>query len=135
MTGTGSIFSGLNTSVIWDEGMWAFELAEAFNDLTLETGNETWLNHTQGALEWLRENKMDGNGHYGVFWGRNGPFEGTHHLIELNNMAPVSHAYLDTAATMRALQIPEPASAALLLPAALLLLSRRNASSLRTALA
>ena len=100
------------TGRINDEGYWAFELVDALDNLYLHDRNALWLNKINGALIWLRGNKRDPNGHYGVFWGRNGPQVGALNSWNLNEQAAVARAYLYTSA------VPEPATAAMLMLAA-----------------
>jgi hypothetical protein len=90
------------TGRINDEGFWAFELVDALDDLYLHDDNPSWLNKVNGALVWLHNNKRDPLGHYGQFWGRNGPQVGTLSSWDLNNQAAVARAYLYTAT------VPEP---------------------------
>ena len=98
-----------------DEGFWAFELVDALDNLYMHDNNPLWLNRVNGALLWLHDNKRDPNGHYGTFWGRNGPQVGALPSWNLNEQAAVARAYLFTSA------IPDPTSSLLLLPCALLL--------------
>ena len=100
------------TGRINDEGYWAFELVDALDNLYLHDRNALWLNKINGVLIWLRGNKRDPNGHYGVFWGRNGPQVGALNSWNLNEQAAVARAYLYTSA------VPEPATAAMLMLAA-----------------
>jgi hypothetical protein len=67
------------------------------------------LNKVDGAMTWLHDNKRDPNGHYGVYWGREGPQLGALGSWNLNEQSSVARAYLYTGA------IPEPSSAVLLL--------------------
>jgi hypothetical protein len=85
------------TGRINDEGYWAFELVDALNNLYLRDHNPLWLNKVETALEWLHDNKQDPNGHYGVFWGRNGPQVGSLDSWSLNEQASVARAFLYTA--------------------------------------
>jgi hypothetical protein len=87
------------TGRINDEGFWAFELVDALNDLYLRDRMPLWRNKVRTALEWLHENKEDPNGHYGLFWGRNGPQVGALSSWSLNEQASVARAYLDSALT------------------------------------
>jgi hypothetical protein len=96
------------TGRINDEGFWAFELVDALDDLYLHDKNPLWLNKVNGALTWLRDNKRDANGHYGLFWGREGPQVGTLSSWHLNEQASVARAYLYTSA------VPEPSVLGLL---------------------
>ena len=81
-----------------DEGFWAFELVDALDNLFLHDGNRLWLNKVNGALVWLHDNKRDPNGHYGLFWGREGPQVGALDSWNLNEQASVARAYLYTSA-------------------------------------
>jgi hypothetical protein len=100
------------TGRINDEGFWAFELVDALDNLYLHDRNPLWLNKVNGAMVWLHDNKRDPNGHYGLFWGRDGPQVGALGSWNLNDQAPVARAYLYTGA------VPEPSSALLLLAGA-----------------
>jgi hypothetical protein len=86
------------TGRINDEGFWAFELVDALANLHLHDGNILWLDRVDRALVWLHDNKRDPNGHYGLFWGRNGPQVGALASWHLNDQAPVARAYLYTGA-------------------------------------
>lgn len=123
-------FINTDTNVISDEGLWAFELVEAYNALSLETGDTQWTERIVAGLTWLHDNKQDSNGHYGLFWGRDGPITGDLTRWHLNDMAPVAFAYLDTAQTLYALEaVPEPASLLLLAAPASLFALRRSRRS------
>jgi hypothetical protein len=111
------------TGRINDEGYWAFELVDALDNLYLHDNNPLWLNRVSGALTWLHDNKRDPNGHYGLFWGRDGAQVTTLGSWDLNEQAAVARAYLYTSA------VPEPSAAALLLLAAAGLTARRQRSS------
>ena len=93
-----------STGRINDEGYWAFELVDALDNLHLHDRNPLWLDRVDRALNWLHDNKRDPNGHYGLFWGRNGPQVGTLGSWNLNEQAAVARAYLYTSA------VPEPSS-------------------------
>jgi hypothetical protein len=82
---------------------------DALDNLYLHDRNPLWLDRVDGALTWLHDNKRDPNGHYGLFWGRNGPQVGALNSWKLNEQASVARAYLYTSA------VPEPSSALLLL--------------------
>ena len=110
------------TGRINDEGYWAFELVDAFDNLYLHDRNSLWLNKAETALTWLHTNKRDPNGHYGLFWGRNGAQVGALASWNLNEQAAVTRAYLYTS------MIPEPSAAALLLISASVGLCRRRHS-------
>jgi hypothetical protein len=97
------------TGRINDEGFWAFELVDGLDNLYLHDRNPLWRNKVEGALTWLHNNKRDANGHYGLYWGRNGPQVGALQSWNLNEQAAVARAYLYTST------IPEPTAAALLL--------------------
>jgi hypothetical protein len=84
------------TGRINDEGYWAFELVDALDDLYIRDHNPVWLNKVKIALEWLHDNKRDPNGHYGLFWGRNGPQVGELSSWNLNEQAAVARAFLFT---------------------------------------
>jgi hypothetical protein len=85
------------TGRINDEGYWAFELVDALNNLYLHDRNPLWRTRVHTAMGWLHDNKEDPNGHYGLFWGRNGPQVGALASWNLNEQASVARAYLDTA--------------------------------------
>jgi len=102
------------TGRINDEGYWAFELVDALDSLYLHDRNPLWLNKVDGALMWLHANKRDPNGHYGLYWGRNGAEMGTLSSWNLNEQAAVARAYLYTST------VPEPAVATLSVFGALL---------------
>jgi hypothetical protein len=110
-----------STGALNDEGFWAFELADAFNDLYAATDDETWINRVGAALTWLHENKRDPNGHYDTFWGRNGPITTTLGSWNLNEQASVARAYLYTA-----IAVPEPGMLSAIAGVALLTRRRRN---------
>ncbi len=88
------------TGRINDEGYWAFELVDALADLYVADRNPTWINRIDTALDWLHANKRDANGHYGLFWGRNGPQVGVLNSWSLNEQASVARAYLKTSTTI-----------------------------------
>jgi hypothetical protein len=88
------------TGRINDEGYWAYELVDALNGLYLRDKNPLWLNRTKRALDWLHDNKRDPNGHYGLFWGRNGAQVGALSTWNLNEQAAVARAYLSTSTTL-----------------------------------
>jgi hypothetical protein len=111
------------TGRINDEGYWAFELVDGLVDLYRHDGNTIWLERVNDALVWLHDNKLDPQGHYGVFWGRNGPQLDTLPTWELNNMASVARAYLYT---YTAAAIPEPHTGALLGGAMIIACRRTN---------
>jgi hypothetical protein len=90
------------TGRIGDEGFWAYELVDGLDDLYQRDHNPTWLSAVAVALQWLHDNKQDAAGHYGRFWGRNGPQIGLLTSWDLNDQAPVARAYLHTAL----LQVP-----------------------------
>lgn len=80
------------------EGYWAFELVDALDNLYLHDRNPLWLNKVNGATAWLHDNKRDPNGHYDLFWGRNGPQVGALSSWNLNEQASVARAYLYSSA-------------------------------------
>ena len=88
------------TGRINDEGYWAFELVDALNDLYLHDRNTLWRNKVHTAMAWLHENKEDPNGHYPLFWGRNGALLETLDSWNLNEQAAVARAFLDTSLTV-----------------------------------
>lgn len=88
------------TGRINDEGYWAFELVDALDDLFLVDRNPFWVDKVDVALDWLDANKRDPNGHYGVFWGRNGAQVGALNSWSLNEQASAARAYLKTSATI-----------------------------------
>jgi hypothetical protein len=102
-----------------DEGYWAYELVDGLIDLQARDPTGRWADAVDGALTWLHNNKRDPNGHYGLFWGREGPQTARLSAWHLNDQAPVARAYLHTA-----LSVPEPTALALLLPCAALCLRR-----------
>jgi hypothetical protein len=104
------------TGRINDEGYWAFELVDALDNLYLHDRNPLWINRVNGGLTWLHDNKRDPLGHYGLFWGRNGPQVGTLNSWNLNEQASVARAYLYTST------IPEPSLAFIVSSAAVGLL-------------
>ena len=95
------------TGRINDEAFWAFELVDALDNLYLHDRNPLWLNKVNGAMVWLHNNKRDINGHYGKFWGREGPQIGALDSWNLIEQAAVARAYLYTSA------VPEPGSLSL----------------------
>ena len=86
-----------STGRIGDEGYWAYELVDGLVDLYRRDGNPLWLSKVAGAMQWLHDNKQDPEGHYGLFWGREGRQIGVLESWDLNNQAPVARAYLHTA--------------------------------------
>ncbi|MCA9242103.1 MAG: hypothetical protein KDA37_17955, partial [Planctomycetales bacterium] len=92
-------YTDSSTGRINDEGFWAFELVDAFNDLYLIDQRPIWRTRMHTALAWLHNNKADPNDHYDLFWGRNGPIVGTLNSWNLNEQASVARAYLDSANT------------------------------------
>ena len=108
------------TGRINDEGYWAFELVDGLDNLYLHDRNPLWLNKAETALTWLHANKRDPNGHYGLFWGRNGAQVGALASWNLNEQAAVARAYLYTST------VPEPAAGALFLLGVLVGLGRRG---------
>lgn len=84
------------TGRINDEGYWAFELVDALGSLYLHDGNVMWLQKINVALAWLHDNKRDPNGHYDVFWGREGPQIDALSSWHLNEQASAARAYLYT---------------------------------------
>jgi hypothetical protein len=99
------------TGRINDEGYWAFELVDALDNLYLHDHNSLWINKVSDALVWLHNNKRDPNGHYGLFWGREGPQIGPLNAWNLNEQASVARAYLYTSA------VPEPTTITMLVVA------------------
>jgi hypothetical protein len=96
------------TGRINDEAFWAFELVDALDNLYLHDRNPLWVNKVNGAMVWLHDNKRDPNGHYGKFWGREGPQIGPLESWNLIEQAAVARAYLYTST------VPEPGSLSLL---------------------
>ena len=96
------------TGRINDEAFWAFELVDALDNLYLRDRNPLWLNKVNGAMEWLHDNKRDPYGHYGKFWGREGPQAGPLESWNLIEQAAAARAYLYTST------VPEPGSLSLL---------------------
>ena len=90
------------TGRINDEGYWAFELVDALDNLYLHDHNPLWLNKVKGAMVWLHDNKRDPYGHYGKFWGREGPQVGPLESWNLIEQAAAARAYLYTST------VPEP---------------------------
>jgi hypothetical protein len=79
-----------------------------------------WLNSTETALQWLRNNGQDPNGHYGTLWGRGGTITNSPLTSwNLNDQAAVADAYLFTA-------LPEPSACALAFSGGALALLRRS---------
>jgi len=109
------------TGRINDEGYWAFELVDALDNLYMHDGNPVWLNKVYGGMTWLHDNKRDPNGHYGLFWGRNGSQVGALGSWNLNEQASVARAYLYTSAL-----VPEPSSLLLVLGAGLIITGRER---------
>ena len=96
---------------------------DGLSELYLEDGNPLWLSSVHGALNWLHQNKRDPHGHYGLYWGRNGPQSGQLVSWNLNEQAAVARAYLFAST------VPEPSAAALLIVGTLLgACSRRRKS-------
>ena len=104
-----------------DEGLWAYELTDALIDLQARDPNGNWLEPVDRGLRWLHDNKQDPNGHYGLFWGREGPQRSVLPSWDLNNNAPVARAYLHMA-----LAVPEPNAAMLATIGAACCASRRR---------
>ena len=88
-------FFNSSTGALNDESYWAFELVDALNDMYRTDGRALWQTYVHNALEWVHENKRDPNGHYPLFWGREGVQ--TEALTEwnLNEQAAITRAYLD----------------------------------------
>ncbi|MFT3788724.1 MAG: glycoside hydrolase family 76 protein [Tepidisphaeraceae bacterium] len=105
---------------IGDEGYWAYELVDALADLYKHDHDSTWLVKLDSALNYLHTSMVDPNGHYGLFWARNGPLTGTLSSWNLNEQAPVARAYLYTATA-----VPEPTVFALMGLSAMSLKRRR----------
>ncbi|GEM_PF-6997196 len=84
------------TGRINDEGYWAYELVDALCNLYLHDGDTRWLNRINTAMVWLHDNKRDPNGHYGLFWGREGAQVGALTSWNLNEQASVARAFLYT---------------------------------------
>ena len=104
-----------------DEGYWAYELADALIDLQSRDPTGKWLDPLDRALIWLHDNKRDPMGHYGLFWGREGPQRTALQSWHLNDQASVARAYLHMAV------VPEPSSvAAVLLVAGAAMLRQRR---------
>jgi autotransporter-associated beta strand protein len=92
-----SAYFNSSTGAINDEGYWAFELVDALLDLYQIDHNSQYLNKVVGGMQYLYNDMQDTNGHYGTFWGRNGPITGTTlSSWDLNEQAPVARAYLYT---------------------------------------
>jgi hypothetical protein len=94
-----SRFVNSTTGAINDEGFWAFELVDAFNNLSLVVNNPLWLSKTMDALEWLHQNRRDPNGHYGRLWGRGGFQSTALGSWHLNDQAAAARSYLYTGLT------------------------------------
>jgi hypothetical protein len=77
-------------------------LVDALDNLYRHDGNAVWLDRVDRALVWLHDKKRDPNGHYGLFWGRNGPQVGALNSWNLNEQAAIARAFLYTNA------VPEP---------------------------
>jgi len=103
-----------------DQGYWAFELVDALDALHLHDGNGLWLNKVDTAMNWLRHNKRDPNGHYGDTWGSGGFQSATLSEWHLNDQASVARAYLYSST------LPEPGSIGALAVATALLMPRRR---------
>jgi hypothetical protein len=86
-----------STGRINDEGFWAFELVDGLLDLYELDGNLRWVVAVERGLEWLHEHKRDANGHYGLFWGREGDQTTVLTSWNLIDQAPVARAYLSLA--------------------------------------
>jgi hypothetical protein len=71
-------------------------------------------------LSWLHANKRDPNGHYGLYWGRDGPQTTALPTWNLNEQAAVARAYLNTST------VPEPSTGTLFMLGALLGVRRRT---------
>ncbi|MDB5173603.1 MAG: Alpha-l-arabinofuranosidase b (Abfb) family protein [Phycisphaerales bacterium] len=98
-------FFNITTGAIQDEGFWSFELVTALDDLYEQDKNVKWLQATQTAMQWLRDNGQDPNGHYATLWGRGGNISGSRLIYwDDNDQVGPMVAYLDTGLT----QVPEP---------------------------
>lgn len=86
-----------STGRINDEGFWAFELVDGLLDLYELDGNQRWINAVERGLRWLHDHKRDANGHYGLFWGREGEQTTVLSSWNLIDQAPVARAYLSLA--------------------------------------
>ena len=95
-----SRFFDASTGRINDEGYWAFELVDALNDLYLHDQNTQWRRRVHTAMTWLHDNKEDPNGHYPLFWGREGAQVDALDSWNLNEQAAVARAFLDTSLTV-----------------------------------
>jgi hypothetical protein len=92
-------FFNSTTGAINDEGFWAFELVDAFDNLSRADNNPLWLTRITDALEWLHENRRDPNGHYGRLWGRGGLQSTALATWHLNDQAAVARSYLHAGVT------------------------------------
>jgi hypothetical protein len=111
----------ITTGRINDPGYWAFELADAFNEMSRVGGNPYWREKLDTALHYLHDNKRDPNGHYGDVWGNTGIQTNT--VLDswkLIDQAAVAQAYLNTSIN------PEPSGAVLCALASLAILKRRR---------
>ncbi|MCO6048126.1 glycoside hydrolase family 76 protein [Aeoliella sp. ICT_H6.2] len=97
-SGVGRFFNS-STGALNDESYWAFEMVDALNDLYLRDGNRSWRSAVHGAMEWMHDNKRDPNGHYPLFWGREGVQTETLTEWNLNEQAAAARALLDTSVT------------------------------------
>ena len=82
-------------------GYWAFELVDAWVDLYDHDGDPRWLNDAARAIEFIKNQLEDNNGHYGIDWnginsgdlGKGWPVLSESDLI---NQAAVASAFLHT---------------------------------------
>jgi uncharacterized protein YyaL (SSP411 family) len=107
------------TGRINDPGYWAFELADAFDEMTRVGGNPYWREKLDIALHYLHDNKRDPNGHYGDVWGGTAVQTTPLASWKLIDQAAVAQAYLNTSIN------PEPGVALICSISGLVLLRRR----------
>jgi hypothetical protein len=117
------------TGRINDEGYWAFELADAFEEMRIVEQNSLWETKLDTALAWLHDNKRDPNGHYGVLWGNGGTQTTALTSWALNDQASVAQAYLQASivgTTTFPILTPEPAAVGIMGILSLTLRRRRT---------
>ncbi|MCA9234076.1 MAG: hypothetical protein KDA44_01300 [Planctomycetales bacterium] len=61
-------FQNTTDGRVWGGGYWAFELVDAWVDIYQHDGSLRWLVYASQAIEFLKDNLEDDNGHYGRDW-------------------------------------------------------------------
>ncbi|TWT85963.1 Glycosyl hydrolase family 76 [Posidoniimonas polymericola] len=61
-------FTNSSTGSVWGGAYWAFELVDAWVDLYQHSGSTRWLGYAADAVEFIKNDLEDNNGHYGRDW-------------------------------------------------------------------